>query len=137
MGSGCLGRRIDRWSDHLGSRCIPRRSLDWPRSWALDADIRMRDWRLDRCQLQRGLLQGNCRGTTVSIMVIRNTIGFGISYAITPWWQTQGLQNCFITAGMISIACTFTLFGMIVYGKRLRRWSVPAYEKYSTTALVA
>jgi MFS family permease len=75
--------------------------------------------------------------TTVSIMVIRNTIGFGISYAITPWWQTQGLQNCFITAGMISIACTFTFFGMIVYGKRLRRWSVPAYEKYSTTALVA
>ncbi|KAM0713337.1 hypothetical protein Q7P35_000789 [Cladosporium inversicolor] len=75
--------------------------------------------------------------TTVSIMVIRNTIGFGISYAITPWWQTQGLQNCFITAGMISIACTFTFFGMIVYGKRLRRWSIPAYQKYSTTAVVA
>jgi MFS family permease len=75
--------------------------------------------------------------TTVSIMVIRNTIGFGISYAITPWWQTQGLQNCFITAGMISIACTFTFFGMIVFGKRLRRWSIPAYEKYSTTAIVA
>jgi MFS family permease len=75
--------------------------------------------------------------TTVSIMVIRNTIGFGISYAITPWWQTQGLQNSFITAGMISIACTFTFFGMIVYGKRLRRWSMPAYEKYSTTAAVA
>ncbi|GAB7335700.1 hypothetical protein MBLNU13_g08006t1 [Cladosporium sp. NU13] len=75
--------------------------------------------------------------TTVSIMVIRNTIGFGISYAITPWWQTQGLQNCFITAGMISIACTFTFFGMIVYGKRLRRWSIPANEKYSTTAVVA
>lgn len=74
--------------------------------------------------------------TTVSIMVIRNTIGFGISYAITHWWQTQGLQNCFITAGMISIACTFTFFGMIVYGKRLRRWSIPAYEKYSTTAVV-
>ena len=75
--------------------------------------------------------------TTVSIMVIRNTIGFGISYAITPWWQTQGLQNCFITAGMISIACTFTFFVMIVYGKRLRRWSIPAYEQYSKTTVVA
>jgi MFS family permease len=69
--------------------------------------------------------------TTVSIMVIRNTIGFGISYAITPWWQTQGLQNCFITAGMISLACTLTFLLMICYGKRLRRWSVPAYREYS------
>jgi MFS family permease len=69
--------------------------------------------------------------TTVSIMVIRNTIGFGISYAITPWWQTQGLQNCFITAGTISLACTLTFLLMICYGKRLRRWSIPAYQEYS------
>jgi len=69
--------------------------------------------------------------TTVSIMVIRNTIGFGISYAITPWWQTQGLQNCFITAGMISLACTLTFLLTICYGKRLRRWSIPAYQKYA------
>jgi MFS family permease len=69
--------------------------------------------------------------TTVSIMVIRNTIGFGISYAITPWWQTQGLQNCFITAGMISLACTLTFLPMIWCGKQLRRWSIPAYREYS------
>jgi MFS family permease len=69
--------------------------------------------------------------TTVSIMVIRNTIGFGISYAITPWWQTQRLQNCFITAGMISLACTLTFLLVICYGKRLRRWSIPAYREYS------
>ena len=69
--------------------------------------------------------------TTVSIMVIRNTIGFGISYAITPWWQTQGLQNCFVTAGMISLACTLTFLPMIWCGKKLRRWSIPAYQEYS------
>jgi len=69
--------------------------------------------------------------TTVSIMVIRNTIGFGISYAITPWWQTQGLQDCFITAGMISVACSITFLPMIYFGKRLRRWSIPAYRRYS------
>jgi MFS family permease len=69
--------------------------------------------------------------TTVSIMVIRNTIGFGISYAITPWWQAQGLQNCFITAGMISLACTLTFLPMIWCGKQLRRWSIPAYREYS------
>lgn len=74
--------------------------------------------------------------TTVSIMLIRNTIGFGFSYAITPWWTSQGLQDCFITAGMISIACTFTFFVMIVYGKRLRRWSTPAYQTYMASAIV-
>lgn len=75
--------------------------------------------------------------TTVSIMLIRNTIGFGFSYAITPWWTSQGLQNCFITAGMISIVCTFTFFFLIVYGKQIRRWSIPAYQKYMASMVVS
>lgn len=74
--------------------------------------------------------------TTVSIMLIRNTIGFGFSYAITPWWTTQGLQNCFITAAVISVVCTFTFGIMIVYGKRIRRSCVPAYRKYIATTVV-
>jgi MFS family permease len=75
--------------------------------------------------------------TTVSVMLIRNTIGFGFSYAITPWWTTQGLQNCFITAGMVSLGCTFTFLFMIVFGKRLRRWSIPAYKEYMATTVVS
>ncbi|RDL39322.1 Uncharacterized protein BP5553_03662 [Venustampulla echinocandica] len=75
--------------------------------------------------------------TTVSIMLIRNTIGFGFSYAITPWWTTQGLQNCFITAAMISIVCTFTFLIMIVYGKRFRRRSIPVYRKYMATMVIS
>lgn len=75
--------------------------------------------------------------TTVSIMLIRNTIGFGFSYGITPWWTTQGLKYCFITAAMISIACTSTFLIMIVWGKRIRRWSIPAYQKYMETMVVA
>jgi MFS family permease len=75
--------------------------------------------------------------TTVSVMLIRNTIGFGFSYAITPWWTTQGLQNCFITAGMVSLACTFTFVLMIIWGKNLRRWSIPAYKDFTSTTVVA
>jgi hypothetical protein len=74
--------------------------------------------------------------TTVSVIVIRNTIGFAFSYAITPWWTGQGLQNCFVTAAMISIACTATFGVMIVYGKRIRRWSVPACRRYLATTVV-
>ena len=75
--------------------------------------------------------------TLVSIMIIRNTIGFGFNYAITPWWTTQGLQNCFITAAAISIVCTFSFLFLTVYGKRIRRWSIPAYRKYMATAIVS
>ncbi|KAI6608540.1 hypothetical protein MCOR04_000008 [Pyricularia oryzae] len=75
--------------------------------------------------------------TTVSVMLIRNTIGFGISHGITPWWTTQGLQNCFVTAAMISLACTFTFFLMIKYGKRIRRWSITAYKQFMATTVVA
>ncbi|KAL6859924.1 hypothetical protein ACO1O0_003948 [Amphichorda felina] len=75
--------------------------------------------------------------TTVSVMLIRNTIGFGFSYAITPWWTTQGLQNCFVAAAMISVACTFTFLIMIRYGKQIRRWSIPAYRQYMATTVVS
>ncbi|KAL8386974.1 hypothetical protein RB595_010253 [Gaeumannomyces hyphopodioides] len=75
--------------------------------------------------------------TTVSVMLVRNTIGFGISYAITPWWTTQGLQNCFITAAMISIGCTMTFLIMIVYGKRIRRWSIPTYKAFMASTVVS
>lgn len=74
--------------------------------------------------------------TTVSVILIRNTIGFGFSYAITPWWTNQGLQNCFITAAMVSVACSSTCLLMIWFGKRLRRWSAPMYRRYLATAAV-
>ncbi|KXJ88410.1 major facilitator superfamily protein [Microdochium bolleyi] len=75
--------------------------------------------------------------TTVSVMVIRNTIGFGFSYGITPWWTNTGLQNCFIAAAMISVACTATFLIFVVYGKRIRKWSIPAYQRFIATTVVS
>lgn len=75
--------------------------------------------------------------TTISVIVIRNTLGFGFSYAITPWYTNQGLKNCFIAAGFISLACTFTFLFMIVYGKRLRKFSRDKYWEYVATSTVA
>ncbi|GAB7356919.1 hypothetical protein MBLNU459_g7771t1 [Dothideomycetes sp. NU459] len=71
-----------------------------------------------------------------AVIVIRNSIGFGISYAITPWYTNNGLQNCFITAGMLSLACTFTFLGMIWKGKDLRRLSAKTYWRYVATSAV-
>lgn len=71
-----------------------------------------------------------------SVIIIRNTIGFGISYAITPWYTNMGLQNCFITAGFISIACMATFLPMIWKGKALRKFSAKKYWKYVETSVI-
>ncbi len=55
--------------------------------------------------------------STTSIIIIRNTLGFAVSYGITPWYGDMGLQNCFIMAGLLSLACTGTFLLMIWKGK--------------------
>ncbi|KAF2164444.1 hypothetical protein M409DRAFT_25322 [Zasmidium cellare ATCC 36951] len=65
-----------------------------------------------------------------SVIIIRNTIGFGFSYAITPWYTNMGLQNCFITAGFVSLACMSTFLLMVWKGKALRRMSAKTYWRY-------
>lgn len=42
----------------------------------------------------------------------------------------MGLQNCFITVAIVSLACTFTFVPMIFVGKKLRRSWVKKYWEY-------
>lgn len=69
--------------------------------------------------------------STTSIIVIRNTLGFAISYGITPWYTNMGLQNCFIMAGFLSLACTLTFLLMIWKGKAMRKHSAERYWIYA------
>ncbi|CAK4033664.1 MFS general substrate transporter [Lecanosticta acicola] len=71
-----------------------------------------------------------------SVIIIRNTIGFGFTYAITPWYTNMGLQNCFIMAGFVSLACMATFLLMIWKGKALRRMSAKAYWRYVGSSVV-
>ncbi|KAL1864991.1 hypothetical protein VTK73DRAFT_5541 [Phialemonium thermophilum] len=66
----------------------------------------------------------------VAVIIIRNTVGFAFSYAITPWIQNLGLQDCFISAAMISLTCTATFLLMVLFGKRLRKMSARRYWDY-------
>ncbi|KAJ5200049.1 Major facilitator superfamily domain general substrate transporter [Penicillium cf. griseofulvum] len=66
----------------------------------------------------------------VSINIIRNTIGFGFSYAITPWIEAVGLRNCFISVSLISFFCTYTFLGVIIWGKTWRRTSAERYWQF-------
>lgn len=66
----------------------------------------------------------------VTIIIIRNSIGFAFSYAITPWIQAMGLRDCFITVSMITLFCTYSFIVVIVWGKSWRRFSARYYWRF-------
>lgn len=72
--------------------------------------------------------------TMMSVVVIRNTLGFAINYAINPWIDGMGLQNCFVTVAMVAFGCTATFLPMIWFGKRMRRASAEKYWEYVVSA---
>ncbi|KAF2768579.1 MFS general substrate transporter [Teratosphaeria nubilosa] len=71
-----------------------------------------------------------------SVIIIRNTIGFGFSYAITPWYTGMGLQNCFILAGFVALACMSTFLLMLSKGKALRAASASTYWRYVESSIL-
>ncbi|KAF5984115.1 transporter protein HOL1 [Fusarium bulbicola] len=65
----------------------------------------------------------------VTIILVRNTMSFAISYGITPWITDMGYQNCFIAAAFIALAACSACFVMIKFGKLLRQRSAPRYKE--------
>jgi MFS family permease len=70
------------------------------------------------------------------IIVIRNTIGFGFSYGITPWIDAQGYLKTFVAVGMLSLGCTLTFLIFTFFGKSLRRMSAKKYWEYVQTLVI-
>ncbi|TQV93693.1 MFS transporter [Cordyceps javanica] len=56
----------------------------------------------------------------VTLMLIRNTMSFAISYGITPWLEGLGMQNCFISVAFVALVICSIFLPVIWYGKRLR-----------------
>ncbi|KAK7553494.1 major facilitator superfamily protein [Phyllosticta paracitricarpa] len=71
----------------------------------------------------------------ISVIIIRNTLGFAVSWGINPWIDSLGLQNCFISVSMVALVCTATFLPMVKYGKALRRWSTQKYWEYVATSI--
>lgn len=67
-----------------------------------------------------------------AIAFIRNAFCIGIPFAITPWMETNGVQNMFITCGFISLGVCMTIILIAVYGKRIRRRTATMYHKMAT-----
>ncbi|KAI4635906.1 hypothetical protein J4E83_000860 [Alternaria metachromatica] len=63
----------------------------------------------------------------VTVILIRNTMSFAISYGITPWLTDLGYQNCFISAAFVGMAASAVFLVMIKYGKGMRVKSSSRY----------
>ncbi|KIW11188.1 hypothetical protein PV08_10488 [Exophiala spinifera] len=66
----------------------------------------------------------------VTVILIRNTMSFAVSYGVTPWMEGMGYQNAFILAAFVAMAQICLVFLFIKFGKGLRKTSVPRYWKY-------
>ncbi|KAK4623483.1 hypothetical protein CLAFUR0_07415 [Fulvia fulva] len=56
-----------------------------------------------------------------TIILIRNLVGFAITWAIQPWINGMGQQNAFILVGVLSFVITGFAGVFIVFGKAWRR----------------
>lgn len=74
----------------------------------------------------------------VTMICIRNSMGFGFSYGVTPWIDATGVQNTYIAIGFIGMFFWGLSFLFIVIGKKTRQGSAARYwrivEKYGLTA---
>ncbi|CAD0093172.1 unnamed protein product [Aureobasidium vineae] len=63
-----------------------------------------------------------------TIILIRNIIGFGVSFGIQSWIQGMGLQNAFVVIGCLSFAATIFALFFIMFGKKMRKWTTSQYQ---------
>ncbi|TLD21060.1 hypothetical protein PspLS_09251 [Pyricularia sp. CBS 133598] len=67
----------------------------------------------------------------VSVMLIRNTMSFAVSYGITPWVNKMGTQNAFVTAACVALAQHALIFPMIQWGRKFRQGTAGKYFYYA------
>jgi MFS family permease len=70
----------------------------------------------------------------VTVILVRNTMSFAISYGITPWLTNLGYQNCFISAAFIGMAASLVFLFMIKFGKTFRAKSAARYYEIVAAA---
>lgn len=75
--------------------------------------------------------------TLILVIVIRNTMGYGMAYGITPWLNTSGVQNTFIGTAFLFIGCTLSFLIMTVWGKKFRKMCTKKYWQFVDSLIVA
>lgn len=74
----------------------------------------------------------------VSMIIVRNTMGFAFSYGVTPWIDHSGVQNTYIAVAFLGMFFWGSCFFFIYFGKRFRENSAESYwrlvEKHGLSA---
>jgi MFS family permease len=74
----------------------------------------------------------------VTMICIRNSMGFGFGYGVTPWIQASGVQNTYIAIAFIGMLFWGLSFLFIAIGRKSRQSTAKAYwamvEKHGFTA---
>ncbi|KAL4901431.1 hypothetical protein BDW74DRAFT_187667 [Aspergillus multicolor] len=65
---------------------------------------------------------------TTAVIVIRNVIGCGMTFAISPWIEATGLQDTFIAVGMLAFAVFYSGLLLIWKGKSCRKLGAKRYR---------
>ncbi|RDW70074.1 MFS transporter-like protein [Coleophoma crateriformis] len=66
----------------------------------------------------------------VTVIIIRNTMSFAVSYGITPWVTNMGYQNAFILAAFAGLAQVLTFLVVVKWGKSWRDKTKGRYYEY-------
>lgn len=73
------------------------------------------------------LLSGEAMAT---VIIIRNTMSFAVSYGITPWVTDMGYQNAFILAAFAGLAQVLTFLVVVKWGKGWRERTKERYLRF-------
>lgn len=66
----------------------------------------------------------------VGVSLINNNIATVFSFVVDRWTYSIGIQNTFISIGVINFFFVFLSIPMIMYGKRCRRWTKNMYVRF-------
>lgn len=76
-----------------------------------------------------GGIESDC---IVAIVILKSTVVFAVSFAITTWVENLGLQNAFISVAFIlGFLFWITAIPMILWAKRIRIRTAPTYYKWA------
>ncbi|ORY60290.1 major facilitator superfamily transporter [Pseudomassariella vexata] len=67
----------------------------------------------------------------VPIAFTRNAFATLIVFALTPWIESMGLENMFITATILCLVTLSSTIMMMIWGRRMRVWSADRYERFA------
>ncbi|KAM5354916.1 hypothetical protein ACJ41O_001562 [Fusarium nematophilum] len=66
----------------------------------------------------------------VTVIIIRNTMSFAVSYGVTPWVTNMGYQNAFLVAAFTALAQLSSFLVFIRWGRQFRTANVARYWKH-------